>query len=836
MRPIELDRSRVVGVLGPTNTGKTHFAVERLMAHRTGMMGFPLRLLAREVYDRIVAKHGPEVVALITGEERRWPSTARYLICTTEAMPVDREVAFLAVDEIQLAADPERGHVFTDRLLRARGTEETMFLGSDTIRSLLKRLVPEIEIVTRPRFSVLSHTGAAKLTRMPRRSAIVAFRTSDVYRLAEILRRHKGGAAVVLGALSPRTRNAQVAMYQAGEVDHMVATDAIGMGLNMDLVHVAFAQTRKFDGREERDLQPHEAAQIAGRAGRHMTDGTFGSTHDVGSLDERMVEAIETHSFAPLRQIYWRNGALDFSSLDSLRSSLDRPADQPGLIRKRDAIDDLALRMLSGRAEVRSRANDRASVRLLWQVCQIPDFTKTLTDNHIHLLARIFDALSERGRLPVDWVADKISRLDRVDGDIDTLTARLAHVRTWTYVSHRERWLDDAQHWQERAQAVEDRLSDALHERLTQRFVDRRTSALLRSMRERKDLLAAVTRGGEVLIDGHGVGHMAGLDFVVDHAADMAERRLLQSAARRVLGPEVSKRAAQLVQDTDDAFGLDDASTLTWRGHAIARLTRGGGLLTPRVTVADNAHLDGKGREMIEARLGAWVAHYLNACLGPLLTLRNVKLDGAGRGLAFRLTESLGNVATDEVRDLVQALTPSDRHALGRIGVRFGVHNVYVPALLRPKATEARARLWRLHRRGTGPGAPGGRLALVRQDGLDDADYAAIGFEAFRTSALRVDALERLAARLRERCRSDGSFVIDSELASVTGLGVDALAEVVHGLGYRRQRGDVLPDGPERYVRPSRRSGRRRNAPGRPARGPSGDSPFAVLRELRLSG
>ncbi|WGF87546.1 helicase-related protein [Marinivivus vitaminiproducens] len=826
----------MIGVLGPTNTGKTHFAVERLLAHRTGMMGFPLRLLAREVYDRIVAQHGPGTVALITGEERRLPKGARYFICTTEAMPVDREVAFLAVDEVQLAADPERGHVFTDRILRARGTEETMFLGSDTIRPLLKRLVPEIEIVSRPRFSVLSHIGPAKLTRMPRRSAIVAFRTSDVYRLAEILRRHKGGAAVVLGALSPRTRNAQVAMYQAGEVDHMVATDAIGMGLNMDLVHVAFAQTQKFDGREQRALHPHEAAQIAGRAGRHMTDGTFGSTHDVGSLDERMVEAIEAHNFAPLRQVYWRNGELDFTSLDSLRRSLETAPVLPGLIRKRDAIDDLALRMLAGRTEVRRRAHDRDTVRLLWQVCQIPDFTKTLTDNHVHLLARIYDALTERGRLPVDWVADKITRLDRVDGDIDTLTARLAHVRTWTYVSHRERWLDDAAHWQERAQAVEDRLSDALHERLTQRFVDRRTSALLRSIHERKELMAAVTRGGEVLIDGHGVGHMAGLDFIVDTSADTAERRLLQSAARRVLGPEVSKRAAQLVQDGDDAFGLDGDLTLNWRGHAIARLVRGSALLSPRVAVADNAHLDGKSRAMVEARLQAWVGHYLDACLRPLLALRDARVGGAGRGLAFRLTECLGNVATEEVRELVDALSPADRRHLSRIGVRFGVHNVYLPATLKPNALQARAHLWRLHRRGIGNDAPADRVVLERQRGLEDADYVAIGFEPFRTRALRVDVLERLAARLRERCRSDGSFVIDAELGAASGLAVETLAEVVHGLGYRRQRGDVLPDGPVRYIRPSRRSARRRRSVARTANRPSSDSPFAVLRELRLSG
>ncbi|MGH6945394.1 MAG: helicase-related protein, partial [Geminicoccaceae bacterium] len=456
------DRSRVLAVLGPTNTGKTHFAVERMVAHQSGLIGFPLRLLAREIYERIVAHKGPAAVALITGEEKIQPEGARYFVATVEAMPEDLDVSFLAVDEIQLCADPERGHIFTDRLLRARGRDETMFLGADTIRPLLRTLVPEAEVITRPRFSTLRYVAPAKVSRLPRRSAVVAFTAHEVYALAELVRRHRGGAAVVLGALSPRTRNAQVALYQAGEVDYLIATDAIGMGLNMDLGHVALASLVKFDGRERRHLQAHEIGQIAGRAGRHMQDGTFSTTQDAGGLEPRTIEAIEGHEFPALKEVRWRNAELDLDSLDGLLEALDAAPPMTCLRKTRDALDHVSLRLLARREDVRTRAAGPAGVRLLWTVCQIPDFRKTLTDTHLHLLGTVFHHLAGRGRLPTDWVADQVARLERTDGDIDALIARLAHIRTWTYVAYHADWLADAAHWQERARAVEDRLSDAL--------------------------------------------------------------------------------------------------------------------------------------------------------------------------------------------------------------------------------------------------------------------------------------------------------------------------------------------------------------------------------------
>ena len=505
---------RLVAVLGPTNTGKTHFAIERMLDHQTGMIGFPLRLLARENYDRIVKLRGARAVALITGEEKILPPNPSYFVCTVESMPLDRPVEFLAVDEIQLCADPERGHVFTARLLHARGMTETMFLGADTIKPLMRRLVPEVEYVSRPRFSTLAYTGHKKVTRLPRRSAVVAFSLADVFSLAELVRRQRGGTAVVLGALSPRARNAQVGMFQAGEVDYLVATDAIGMGLNMDLDHVAFARLAKFDGRGPRRLSPAEIGQIAGRAGRHMSNGTFGTTADEGLLEPEIVSAVEEHRFEPLTRISWRNSNLRFNSVGALLQSLDERPPAPGLVQVRDADDHRALQLLSRNTDVVALATNPGAVRLLWEVCQIPDFRKVMSDSHARFLAHCFVHLAGPSeRLPTVWVGGQMAQLDRLDGDIDTLMARIAHIRTWTYITHRSDWIEAAAEWQERARGIEDRLSDALHDRITQRFVDRRSAFLVRHLAGAGELLASVDKEGEVRVEGTYVGKLRRLQL-----------------------------------------------------------------------------------------------------------------------------------------------------------------------------------------------------------------------------------------------------------------------------------------------------------------------------------
>src|SRR3954463_6069600 len=578
----------VRAILGPTNTGKTHLAIERMCGHSSGVIGFPLRLLAREVYDRVVAMKGDKQVALLTGEERIVPPTARYFLCTAESMPVpggdghdgdefQRDFAFAAVDEAQLGIDPERGHVFTDRMLRARGRDETLILGSETLKPIVRELLPEAEIVSRPRFSTLRYSGSVKLSRLPPRSAVVAFSAEQVYALAEMLRRFKGGAAVVMGALSPATRNAQVAMFQRGEVDYLVATDAIGMGLNMDLTHVAFAGLEKFDGRRDRRLSIPEMAQIAGRAGRHQNDGTFatlGLSEDSGGFSEEEVEAIEDHRFRPLDSVYWRNADIDFSEVGALIRSLEAKSDDPILRPAPEAIDLAVLKLLAEDPAVVARRGVQA--RRLWAVCGLPDFRKVGPMHHARMVRRLYSYVGEGGHVPHEWFAAEVARLDNVSGDIEALADRLAGIRSWAYIAHRSDWLAEPAKWAERTREVESRLSDALHDRLTQRFVDRRTAVLVRDIGARgaDALPVTVAADGEVSVGPDPIGHLTGFEFRVDPSAKLADKRLLLAAAERRLGDELDRRARALLEAPDEVFQLvSDEGQLAvgWTGHVLAR-------------------------------------------------------------------------------------------------------------------------------------------------------------------------------------------------------------------------------------------------------------------------
>jgi ATP-dependent RNA helicase SUPV3L1/SUV3 len=821
---------RLVAVLGPTNTGKTHLAIERMLDHQSGMIGFPLRLLARENYDRVVRLRGARAVALITGEEKILPPNPSYFVCTVESMPLDRPVEFLAVDEIQLCADPERGHVFTARLLHARGASETMFLGADTIRPLMRRLVPEIEYISRPRLSTLSHTGHKKVTRLPRRSAVVAFSLADVFSLAELVRRQRGGTAIVLGALSPRARNAQVGMFQAGEVDYLVATDAIGMGLNMDLDHVAFARLAKFDGRGPRRLAAAEIAQIAGRAGRHMADGTFGTTADENPLDPAIVAAVEEHRFEALTRIFWRNTRLRFDSVGRLLHSLDERPPLPGLVQVRDADDHRALQALSRNAEAMALARHPAAVRLLWEVCQIPDFRKVMSDSHARFLAHCFLHLAGPGeRLPAPWVGAQMAQLDRLDGDIDTLMARIAHIRTWTYMTHRGEWIEGAADWQERARGIEDRLSDALHDRITQRFVDRRSAFLVSRLAGEAELLASVDREGEVRVEGAYVGRLDGFRFLPD-AAEGGAMRTLVTAANRVLRREVTARAQLLAGDADAAFAIDPDGVVRWRGAPVGRLAAGESVLRPRIEVRVGDFLDGAARERVRRRLQLFARGEIERRLLPLFAARELPLGGAGRGLAFQLADALGVVATAEVAAPVKALAAADRRALGRLGVRFGTETVYVEPLLGSEAARFRALLWAVHHGRAVPPLPGARgrgRAIAADPALPASFYAAIGRRVLDGLALRPDRLERLAAAARSRARA-GRFAGDAELAALAGVAPGELRRLLLALGYRaviEEAGEVFvarPRGPRQPVGAHRRK-------------PREGHPFAKLKELKLA-
>ena len=822
-RPTGQAQSRLVAVLGPTNTGKTHLAVERMLGHASGMIGLPLRLLAREIYDRIVRARGPRSVALITGEEKIVPPRAHYFVCTVEAMPLTREVEFLAVDEIQLAGDPERGHVFTHRLLNARGAFETMFLGAGTMAPLIRRLLPGAEIVPRERFSSLTYDGARKITRLPRRTAVVAFSADEVYAIAELIRRQRGGAAVVMGSLSPRTRNAQVALHQSGEVDFLVATDAIGMGLNMDVDHVAFAGLAKFDGRRRRPLHPHEVGQIAGRAGRYRTDGTFGVTGAAEPIDPGLVAAVEGHAFEAVPAALWRNGALDFHSLAALLQSLAAPAPREGLKAAEEALDERALRTLAADDQIADRCADRSALIRLWDACQTPDFRKTTPDDHTRLVRLLFDHLSlGNRRIPDDWMAEQHRQLDRLHGEIDALSTRLAGVRTLAYVANRPDWLADAAHWREVTRGLEERLSDTLHEKLMARFIDRRTSALMRGLGRADDLLAGVAADGTVTVEGQFVGRLRGLRFDPARGSGALEIKALRAAAQRAVAPELGRRLGQLAAEGDEAFALEPSGDILWRGEA-AGVLAGGQPFNPVVRLHGELGPPA-ARERAVRRLEAFVAAEASRRLWALKGLGDAVASGAlkglARGLAYRMIEAGGVLDRRAVEADLGHLSRAERRALRALGVRFGEFCLFLPSQAsgagRDVATafaRQAAPDWRP--RGEGlvalPAAPAPSRAL----GLR-------GLMAVGGVAAPASMLESLGEALRA---GGGGLRLTESARCALGLGEADANRLLRGLGFvpMRKAGGGEPG-----------AWRRRSLKAAtPAAAPTPLSPFAALAALK---
>ena len=798
--PVEPEASSLVALLGPTNTGKTHHAIDRMLAHRSGMIGLPLRLLAREVYDRLGARRPAAAGALVTGEEKIVPPAPRYWVSTVEAMPLNERVDFLAVDEIQLAADAERGRIFTSRLLHARATRETMFLGSDTMRPILRRLFPEISFQTKERFSSLSYAGSKKVTRLPRRTAIVGFSADTVYAIAELVRRQRGGAAVVLGALSPRTRNAQAELYQSGEVDYLVATDAIGMGLNMDIDHVAFAAARKFDGRGFRDLKPAELAQVAGRAGRHIRDGAFGVTADCAPFDEDVVAAIENHTFDPVEALQWRSDALDFSSIAALRASLDQRSPRPDLHRARPDDDEVALAGLSADEALLQRTKGRAATELLWQVCQIPDFRKVSADQHLKLLSEIHAEIEGGGRLRDDWLAARIEKLANAEGDFDTISSRIAHIRTWTYLSNRAQWVENAAYWQARTRAIEDELSDALHEKLTQRFVDRRTSVLLKKLRDQAPVLAGVTDDGDVIVEGQFVGRLIGFEFAVDPRARGQDAKRMRGAAERALAPILAARAAALANSPESELKLSEDGVIWWRSSPVAELRKGPALMRPEVVVRGLDAISPNLRGRVADRLGAYAAARIETPLAELIALKRAVdatdeggLSGQARGIAFRLVENFGAMSRTQFGDELKQLPPDDRAKLRNLGVRFGEYTLHMPTLLKPAAARLMAMLWALSA-GKSPGdlqmpKPGLVSFAVTQD-VPHAFLYALGYRPSGDRAVRIDMLERLAQQIRTARNSPDAregFTATSQMMSLVGCSGEEFESILRSLGYRKQ-------------------------------------------------
>ncbi len=799
--------SPVRAILGPTNTGKTYLAIERMCGHSSGVIGFPLRLLAREVYDRVVRIKGESRVALLTGEERIVPPDARYFLCTAESMPVpggdghdasdfQRDFAFAAIDEAQIGIDPERGHVFTDRMLRVRGREETLILGSETLKPMIRELLPETEIVTRPRFSTLRFAGSTKLSRLPPRSAVVAFSAEQVYARAEALRRFRGGAAVVMGALSPATRNAQVAMFQRGEVDYLVATDAIGMGLNMDVTHVAFAGLEKFDGRRDRRLTIAEMAQIAGRAGRHQKDGTVGTLclgDHSAEFSEQEVDSIEEHRFRPLDFLYWRNPDLDFTDVRSLIASLETPSQDPILRAAPESIDLAVLRHIAEDPAIAVRRGGAA--RRLWAACGLPDFRKVGPMHHARMVRRLFSYIGDGGHIPHEWFAAEVARLDNMNGDIEALADRLAGIRSWAYIAHRADWLKDPSKWAERTREVESRLSDALHERLTQRFVDRRTSVLVRDIGARGSdaLPVTVAADGEVSVGPEPIGHLSGFDFRVDPSAKFADKRLLLAAAERRLGEELERRASSLADAPDSEFTLEiepnGAIGVGWHGSILARLAPGRSLLEPALRTARSLdRLSTTSRATLRARLERWVDSQVDDTVRPLRKLAEVATDPATspgvRALGAMLVDSGGSVPRRAMVSAIGTLDQKDRQLLYSLKVRLGPLDVFVPALLKPAAQLWRAALLAVRSGEPMPDLPAAGAATLAAD--SDPRGAALAYRRIGREWIRIDLADRLASHAHKVRSAGGDNPVDSELATSVGLDEQAVARLMDDIGFAK--------------------------------------------------
>ena len=829
-------------VLGPTNTGKTYYAVDRMLGHASGMIGFPLRLLARENYDKIVSKLGASQVALITGEEKIIPPHARYFCCTVEAMPLERDVDCLIIDEIQLAADKERGHVFTDRLLHARGRRETLFLGAETMRPLLTRLFSGAEFVRRERFSKLSYAGQRKVTRLQRRSAIVTFSAANLYRIAELVRRQRGGAAIVMGALSPRTRNAQVELYQNGDVDFMIATDAIGMGLNMDINHVALAEDVKFDGQYMRQLHASEIAQIAGRAGRHMTDGTFGVTEECNPFEQEIIDQVEWHQFPAVKALYWRNRKLDFTTVRGLIASLEAKPPYPFLMRKSDAVDHTTLIALSEREDVKHLADSPGRLRLLWDVAQIPDFRNMMTDSHVVMLARIFSDLAQNGQLDTSWVNTQIHHLDRLDGDIDTLMTRISHIRTWTYITHKSGWLEAKQDWQALAKSIEDKLSDELHNRLTQRFVDRRAAHLTRKMKESANLMAAVRLDGTVLVEGEEVGKLNGFTFIPNvgnQVSDSDERAVILAAARKGLPEEIERRVSACVISATPAFSIDEKGVISWREAEIGRMRPSEQLYQPHIQLTDSDLLTDDQRSRISDRLNQFVTEHVHDVLPTLALLSKPEqlqeklaaaatlsgqknsapqtsqtsqpddsstppeetqpaeqsasaditpaepLSGAAKGILFQLYEGLGVVSRSQLHEQMKSLSETDKPQFARLGIRTGVENLFMPDMLKPAAIKLRALLFSLyHQEWPEDGLPPeGRVSFANPQTASADYWRATGYQPLGSKIMRVDMIERVSALVRAAARS-GPFAVSDDMMSLAGVGREEMGQIILDLGF----------------------------------------------------
>ncbi len=799
-----INKHQLKAVLGPTNTGKTHYAMERMLAHKSGMIGFPLRLLARENYEKAVKIVGKSKVALITGEEKIIPENAKFFCCTVESMPINKNVAFLSVDEIQLAGDQERGYIFTDRLLNARGIEETIFLGSNTIENLIKFLLPKCKIETRPRLSSLTYAGVKKITRLKPRSAIVTFSIQEIYKIAELIRSYKGGAAVVMGALSPRTRNSQVDLYQTGQVDYLIATDAIGMGLNLDIDHVAFASNSKFDGNTSRYLYPNEIAQIAGRAGRFSKNGTFGVISEDLVFEKSEIQMVESHDFPSLQKIWWRNPNLDMNSVKALINSLDAPSPSKFLRKKSNAIDLISLNKMLDLDVIKKNQTNKEIVSLLWEICKVPDFGNIFSDRHIQLLYKLFEFLL-RGKIDNNWIKLQIDNLNRIDGDIDTLLNRISNIRTWTYITNKNKWVKEPDFWQNKTKLIEDKLSDELHERLTKRFVDKKIVILTKKISENSSLEATVKFDGKVIVEGQEVGVLKSFDFKPDvENADHYSRIL--KAARKGLQKQLEIRVKEFINSSENALKLDNLGNILWMENSIAKLAKGIDIYNPKILMNDLDMLSLDQKRKVEEKCNNSIKKLISLVLNECIRFKELNLvnqflvermyeekekiksiiTSKIKVIIFNVYEGLGCAETKKIPFSLKQLNDSERKILAKLGLRIGTEMIYLPNLLKPKAISLRSILWSVYNNNfpeEGPPKPGRVICNLCQSVPNDY-FKLIGYMPFKSIALRVDILERLSAIIRNEAKKV-RFKINEDMLSIAGATKDQVKEILFTLGYK---------------------------------------------------
>ena len=826
-----MTKNKITAVLGPTNTGKTFLAIETMLSFDSGMIGFPLRLLAREVYDKVIKKISPDKVALITGEEKIIPSNAKYFLCTVESMPINKHLDFVGIDEIQMCADHERGHIFTDRLLNVRGDKLTMFMGSSTIRNIVKKLNEDTEFINRDRLSKLSFIGHKKISRINRKTAIIAFSTEEVYAIAELVRRQKGGAAIVMGSLSPKTRNAQVNLYQSGDVDFLVATDAIGMGINMDLENVFFSNLRKFDGKKLRKLNLSEIGQIAGRAGRYLNDGNFGITGNCKDISPEEVELLENHKFEEIKILFWRNSKLNFNNASALIKSLNEKPKKEWLRKIHECEDEKVLKYFLNNMESHNIKDNKDTLELLWECCQIPDFVKKTYGNHIEVVGKVFDFLNGiNGKISNDYMRIQLMKLDNLDGNVDSLSNRIANVRTWSYVSNKINWVENQNYWIEKTKILEDRLSERLHEELTRTFIDKRASILARGLKQDMDFKTEIMENDKVVIDGQFIGNLKGLKFEMDLKAGALETDIksLKKAARQTVGPELKKRI-QLILDTG-LIEIKNDFKIYWRDFPIAKLEQGKDYLNPEIFIIVDDLLDNKDKQNFSNFIEKWIKEKIELVLKSLIDLKNLKESNSSiKALAYQLYENNGVLKRENVTDYLKKLGQEERKILRELGVKFGRYHIFLYKLLKPEAVSLRILLWKnFHQKFLNLAPPTFGLNFVEDKNAKNKNFMLLcGFENFENYFVRIDILERLFVQIiNSNPDKNKEIRLVPEMLNLLGCNKQNFQKLIEKMNYKtfeKENELYFKYHPKKIIKKSSK------------RIVTSNSPFKVLKNLNLN-